>query len=154
MSRVLARSAEGFNPMFEPDEQICLDARRHGVVLVKPLSRASALAVLGATGFALGWPASLAGAALLVVAAGVAIAAVWRWDRTHVVVTTQKLFVVHGVVRRRAAAVHLSRLGAVEVDQSAPGRLLGYGTVVVGELEIACVAQPRELCGLVQRLAG
>jgi len=140
--------------MLEQEEQVYLDARRHGIVLVKPLSRASALAVLGATGFALGWPASLAGAALLVVAAGIAIAAVWRWDRTHVVVTTQKLFVVHGVVRKRAAAVHLSRLGAVEVDQSLLGRLLGYGTVVVGELEIDGVSQPRELCGLVQRLAG
>jgi uncharacterized membrane protein YdbT with pleckstrin-like domain len=138
----------------QAEEQVFLDARRHGIVLVKPLSRAAALALLGAVGFALGWPASLAGAALLAVAAGLATLAVWRWDRTHVVVTAEKVFVVHGVVRRRAAAVRLARVGTVEVEQSLLGRLLGYGTVVLGELEIACVAEPGELCGLVQRLAG
>jgi uncharacterized membrane protein YdbT with pleckstrin-like domain len=137
-----------------PEERVYIDSRRHGVVLVKPLSRALALAVLGVTGFALGWPLSLAGAGLLVVAAFVALAAVWKWDRTHVVLTTEKLFIVHGVVRRQAAAVHLARVGAVEVDQSLLGRLLGYGTIVAGDLEIQGVVRPRELIGLVQRLAG
>jgi uncharacterized membrane protein YdbT with pleckstrin-like domain len=135
------------------DERVYLDARRHGVVLVKPLSRALAIAVLGVTAFALGWPLSLAGAVLLVVAAFFATVAVWRWDRTHVVLTTEKLFIVHGVVRRQAAAVHLARVGMVEVDQSLLGRFLGYGTIVAGDLEIPGVHQPRELCGLVQFLA-
>jgi uncharacterized membrane protein YdbT with pleckstrin-like domain len=138
----------------QPEEHVFLDARRHGIVLVRPLSRALALAVLGVAAFAIGWPMSLAGATLLVVAAGVALAGVWRWDRTHVVVTAEKLFVVHGVVRRQAAAVPLARLGAVEVDQSLLGRLLGYGTIVAGDLEIRCVTKPLELCGLVQRLGG
>jgi uncharacterized membrane protein YdbT with pleckstrin-like domain len=137
-----------------PEEQVFVDARRHGIVLVRPLLRATALAVLGATAIAIGWPLSLAGSALLAIAAAVATLAVWRWDRTHVVLTSEKLFVVHGVLRRRAAAVHLTRVGAVEVDQSLPGRLLGYGTIFAGDLEIDCVPRPRELCGLVQRLAG
>jgi uncharacterized membrane protein YdbT with pleckstrin-like domain len=135
------------------DERVYLDARRHGVVLVKPLSRALAIAVLGVTAFALGWPLSLAGAVLLVVAAFFATVAVWRWDRTHVVLTTEKLFIVHGVVRRQAASVHLARVGTVEVDQSLLGRFLGYGTIVAGDLEIPGVHRPRELCGLVQFLA-
>jgi uncharacterized membrane protein YdbT with pleckstrin-like domain len=97
---------------------------------------------------------SVAGATLLVIAAVVATAAVWRWDRTHVVVTTEKLSVMHGVVRRRAAAVHLARVGTVEIEQSLLGRLLGYGTIVAGDLEIRCVAKPGELGGLVQRLSG
>ena len=136
-----------------PEERVCVDSRRHGVVLVKPLSRALALAVLGVTSFALGWPLSLAGAGLLIVSALVALAGVWKWDRTHVVLTTEKLFIVHGVVRRQAAAVQLARVGTVEVDQSLLGRLLGYGTIVAGELEIPGVARPRELLGLVQFLA-
>ena len=101
-----------------------------------------------------GWPVSLAGAILLVIAAVVATGAVWRWDRTHVVVTDEKLFVIHGVVRRRAAAVRLARVGTVEIEQSLPGRVLGYGTIVAGDLEIHCVAKPGELCGLVERLSG
>ena len=61
---------------------------------------------------------------------------------------------MHGVVRRQSAAVSLARLGPIEVEQSLPGRLLGYGTIVAGDLEIRCVTKPSELCGLVQRLAG
>ena len=136
------------------DEHVYLDERRHGVVLMRPLTRALAFAVLGATGLALGWPVSVAGVVLLIVAAVLALVAVWRWDRTHVVVTTEKLSIVHGVLRKQAAAVRLAKVGTVELDQSLLGRLLGYGTIVAGDLEIACVPHPRELCGLVQRLAG
>ena len=136
------------------EEQVFLDERRHGIVLLRPLSRALALAVLGVTGFAIGWPLSLAGAMFLVASALVATEAVWRWDRTHVVVTTEKLFVVHGVVRRRAAVVRLAKVSTVELEQSLLGRLLGYGTVVAGDLEIDCVPRPGELCGIVEKLAG
>jgi uncharacterized membrane protein YdbT with pleckstrin-like domain len=136
------------------EERVCLDVRRHGIVLVRPLVRALVLALLGLAAFLGGWPVSVAGATLLVVAAVVATAAVWRWDRTHVVLTTEKLFVVHGVVRRSAAAVHLGKVGTVEIEQSLLGRILGFGTVVAGDLEIRCVGRPRELCGLVQRLSG
>jgi uncharacterized membrane protein YdbT with pleckstrin-like domain len=134
------------------EEQVFLDARRHGVVLARPLLRSLVVAVLGAVGMLGGWPVSAAGVALLVVAAVMAIGAVWRWDRTHVVLTTEKLFVVHGVLKRQAAAVRLARVGTVEVEQSLTGRLLGYGTIVAGDLEIACVAEPREVYGLVERL--
>jgi uncharacterized membrane protein YdbT with pleckstrin-like domain len=136
------------------DERVYLDARRHGIVLLRPLARAVAVALAGLVGVALGWPFSAGGVVLLVVAALLAVAAVWRWDRTHVVVTAEKLFVVHGLLRRRAAAVRLAKVSTVELEQSLLGRLLGYGTVVAGDLEIECVPQPRELCGLVQRLAG
>jgi uncharacterized membrane protein YdbT with pleckstrin-like domain len=136
------------------EERVFLDERRHGVVLVRPLGRALVLAAAGVAGVALGWPASLAGAVLLVVAAGVALAGVWRWDRTHVVLTSEKLFVVHGVLRKRAAAVRLAKVSTVEVEQSLLGRVLGYGTIVAGDLEIDCVPHPRELGGLVQRLSG
>ena len=134
------------------EERVCLDARKHGVVLLRPLSRALVLAGLGGAAFLLGWPVSVAGATLLAAAAVLALAAVWRWDRTHVVLTTEKLFVVHGVLRKRAAAVRLARLGTVELEQSLLGRMLGYGTLVAGELEIPCVAEPREVYGLVERL--
>jgi len=136
------------------DERVLVDERRHGIVLVRPLSRAVLLALLGVVGFAVGWPLSLAGAALLAAAAAVAVAAVWRWDRTHVVVTEERLCVEHGIVRRRTAAVRLARVATVEVDQSLLGRALGYGTVTAGDLEIPCVPRDREVSALVQRLAG
>jgi uncharacterized membrane protein YdbT with pleckstrin-like domain len=134
----------------DPEERIRLDERRHAVVLAGPFVRALALAALGLAALWLGWPVSPAGAVLLALGALLAVRAVWRWERTHVVVTTEKLFVVHGTLRRRAAAVRLGRVGAVEIDQSLLGRLLGYGTVTAGELEISYVARPRELTRLLE----
>ena len=97
---------------------------------------------------------AIAGAVLVVAAAVYALTAVWRWDRTHVVVTEDQLSVVHGIVRRRAAAVRLAKVSTVELDESLLGRLLGYGTLVAGDLEIPCVPRAREVSALVQRLAG
>jgi membrane protein YdbS with pleckstrin-like domain len=136
-----------------PNERICLEARRHGIVLVRPLLRSALLAALGLAGLTRGWPLSGLGAALAVAAALLALLAVWRWERTHVVVTTEKLFVVYGTIRRRAAAVHLTRVGAIELEQSLLGRLLGYGTLVAGELEITYVPEPKRVWRLVDRLA-
>jgi uncharacterized membrane protein YdbT with pleckstrin-like domain len=103
---------------------------------------------------ALGWPASIVGVLLQTLAAVIVLRAVWNWERTRVVLTTEKLFVIHGTLRRRAAAVRLSRLGAVEIEQGLLGRLLGYGTIVAGELEIDYVPEPRRVYGLVERLGG
>ena len=136
------------------EEQVFVDQRRHGIVLVRPFVRALLLAACGVVGLVLGWPGALAGGILVLVAALYAVAAVLRWDRTHVVLTQEKLFVVHGVLRRRAAAVRLAKVSTIEVDQSLLGRLLGYGTVVAGDLEIDCVPRAREVSALVERLAG
>jgi uncharacterized membrane protein YdbT with pleckstrin-like domain len=135
-------------------ERVCLEERRHAVVLAGPFLRALGLAAVGIGLMAIGWPASIAGVALQALGALVALRAVWDWERTRVVLTTEKLFVVHGTLRRRAAAVRLARMGAVEIEQSLLGRLLGYGTIVAGELEIEYVPGPRRVYGLVERLSG
>jgi uncharacterized membrane protein YdbT with pleckstrin-like domain len=140
--------------LVHPDEEICLDARRHGVVLARPLVQALALAGLGAVLLALPWPLPLLGAALVVLAAGVCLRAVWLWERTRLVVTTEKLLVVDGTLRRRSSAVRLRTVERLELEQSFPGRLLGYGTLVAGSLEIEHVPEPRSVYRLVERLAG
>ena len=47
-------------------------------------------------------------------------------------------------------SVRLGRVGAIEVEQTLPGRLFGYGTVTAGELEISYVSRPRELTRLLE----
>ena len=98
-------------------------------------------------------PFSIIGAAVVALAAVVTLRAVWRWERTRVVVTTEKVFVVHGTWRRRARAVRLAAVEAVELEQSLAGQLLGYGTVVVGSLALDYVPRPKRLYRLVERLA-
>jgi len=136
--------------MVSAREHVYLDERRHGVVLVRPFVRAFALAVPGAVAVALGWPATIVGAVLLALAACLVLAAVWRWERTRVVLTTEKLFVVHGTIRRQAAAVRLARVGPIEIEQSILGRLLGYGTILAGDLEITHVHRPARIVDRIQ----
>ncbi len=91
------------------------------------------------------WPLAVPGAVLLAFAALGALRAVAAWDRTRVVVTPEEVVVMHGLLRRRSAVALLGGTGALKVDQSLLGRMLGYGTLVAGDLEIQYVPGARRL---------
>ena len=137
-----------------PEERVCLEARRHGIVLARPFARALLVAGLGLALFLVGWPATILGAPVLAAAALLAVRAVWRWERTRVVVTTEKVYVVGGTTRRRADAVRLRSIRSLGLEESLAGRVLGYGTVVAGPLELDHVPRPRDVYQLVERLTG
>ncbi|HKF15327.1 MAG TPA: PH domain-containing protein [Gaiellaceae bacterium] len=137
----------------DPQEEICLEARRHGIVLLRPLVWAVVLGGVGGALVTLPWPLSVAGAGIVGLGAFLALRAVWKWERTRVVVTTEKVFVVNGTWRRRARAVRLAAVEAVELEQSFAGQLLGYGTIVVGPLALEHVPRPKRLYHLLDRLA-
>jgi uncharacterized membrane protein YdbT with pleckstrin-like domain len=126
-----------------------IEAHRHGVALARPLLRALALALAGAACFLAPWtPVAALGAALLALGALIAVVGVARWERTHLFVTGNALVVEHGFLSRRTASVSLN--GTVfEVERTLLGRILGYGTVVAGELEMDYV--PRRLTRLLQQ---
>jgi uncharacterized membrane protein YdbT with pleckstrin-like domain len=134
------------------EEHVLLDARSHGVVLARPLGWALAAAVASIPTLALGWPFSLAAPVLLFTGAGIALHAVSRWERTRFVVTTESVLIVRGILHRRSIAVPLGSVASIGLDQSLAGRLLGYGTLRVGPVEVENVAQPRDVVGLVERL--
>jgi uncharacterized membrane protein YdbT with pleckstrin-like domain len=140
------------NAALAPEEEVRLESRPHGAALAAPLVRPLVLAGLGAALVVLGspvaWSLGLAGAAALVLAAVLALRAVWGWDRTRLVLTSEKLFVVYGIARRRAAAVRLSRVPALEFEQGVVGRVLGYGTLVAGDFEVPYVPDPRRVRSL------
>lgn len=136
----------------EPGEEVVYEERPHTAALAGPLLRALVLTAVGAllvlAGSVLTWGLGAVGALLLAVAAFLTLVEVWRWDRTQVVVTTEKLFIISGLAQRRAAAVRLTRAGVVEMEQDALGRMLGYGTITAGNLEIPYVADPDRVCAL------
>jgi uncharacterized membrane protein YdbT with pleckstrin-like domain len=131
-----------------------IEAHRHGIVLARPLLRALLLALAGSACFLAPWSAlAIAGAALLALAALLAVVAVARWDRTHLVLTADALHVEHGLLHRSTASVALEPGGVVEVERSLLGRVLGYATVAAGELEVDAV--PRRLANrLAERTFG
>jgi len=136
------------------DEEIYLDARLHGAVLARPIFRSTMLVLLGIAAMLV--PSSAAagvGAVLIAAGAFFTLRAVWQWERTHLVVTTEKVYLLHGTLRRNSKAVRLQMVDAVEIDQSLVGQLFGYGTVVVGPLRVGHIARPSEVCHLVERLA-
>jgi uncharacterized membrane protein YdbT with pleckstrin-like domain len=136
------------------DEEVYLDARLHGAVLARPIFRSALLVVLGIAALIVPFtPAVVIGAVLIAGGAFFTLRAVWQWERTHLVVTTDKVYLLHGTVHRRAKAVHLKKIEAVEIDQSLVGQLFGYGTVFVGPLTVRHIAHPSDLCDLVERLA-
>ena len=132
-----------------PGESVRLEARPHAAALVRPLARATLAGVVGgvlvAAGLPVAWPLGVAGAAVLALAAATAVQAVVAWDRTTLVLTTDKLLVAYGVFRRRTASAWLAHAGGLELEQSPFGRVLGYGTLVAGDLEVPYVPDARRL---------
>jgi uncharacterized membrane protein YdbT with pleckstrin-like domain len=132
----------------EPGEKVRLDDRPHRVALARRLVRPAAAAGLGilllsARDFH--WLVGVAGAALLALAALLAALALARWLSTRLLLTTERLVVAYGIARRRSASVPLARVPALELEQSLVGRLLGYGTLIAGDLEVPYVPQARRL---------
>ena len=139
--------------LVDRDEEVCLEARRHGIVLARPLFWAVVLSGIGGVVATAPSPFSVAGGVVIGLAALIALRAVWKWERTRVVVTTDKVLVVGGTLRRRAHSVRLAGLEAIELEQTLIGQLLGYGTVVVGPMALDHIPKPKSVYRLVERLA-
>jgi uncharacterized membrane protein YdbT with pleckstrin-like domain len=137
----------------DPQEEVCLEARRHGIVLVRPLVWSILLAGGGGAIATLPSPWLWLGVAIVALAAAIALRAVWKWERTRLVVTTEKVLFVNGTWRRHSRAVRLAAVEVVELEQSLSGHMLGYGTVVVGSLTLDHVPRPKRLYRLIERLS-
>jgi uncharacterized membrane protein YdbT with pleckstrin-like domain len=73
------------------------------------------------------------GLTLLVAAAGaILLFRAWfaRWT-TEIAVTDKRIIYKHGFIWRKTMEMSLSKVESVQVDQSIPGRLFGYGDIVL-----------------------
>jgi uncharacterized membrane protein YdbT with pleckstrin-like domain len=132
-------------------ELVALDRRPHWRVLVGPVL--VYLIVLGISGYlaavarvygweSWGWPLLVGLTATLVV--WLTVLPAIRWAATHLVVTTHRVLVREGVLRRNDLEIPLDRVVAVHARRSAIGRLVGCATLVLdigsaGELALVDV---------------
>ncbi len=54
-----------------------------------------------------------------------------RIRSTEVAVTTKRLIVKHGFIRRHTIEININKVESIQVDQSLVGRMLNFGTLVI-----------------------
>lgn len=54
-----------------------------------------------------------------------------RIKSTEIAVTTKRLIVKHGFIRRTTIEININRVESIQVDQTMLGRLLNFGTLVI-----------------------
>jgi uncharacterized membrane protein YdbT with pleckstrin-like domain len=143
-------------------ERVVLHRNPHWRVLLGPV--AAFLVTAGAAGYlaaALGgptwWPVLVGVAVLLVL--WLTVLPVVRWRTTHLVVTDRRVLLREGVLSRQDVDVPLHRVTGVGIRRSVPGRVLGYGTLVIdteagGALEFPDVPDAERVQAALQQSAG
>ncbi len=54
-----------------------------------------------------------------------------RIRSTELAVTTKRLIVKHGFIRRSTIEININKVESIQVNQSLMGRMLGFGTLVI-----------------------
>jgi len=127
-----------------PGEKVVYQTRLHWIVMLGHLL--FALLVLGLPGGILLYYARtqqpqasaqnprllLGGAGVLLLSAVIVIlAGLVRRNATEMAVTTRRVVIKTGLAARKTIEMLLSKVESIEVSETASGRMLGYGTIVV-----------------------
>ncbi|MEO7243518.1 MAG: PH domain-containing protein [Variovorax sp.] len=54
-----------------------------------------------------------------------------RFKSTELAVTTKRVIVKHGFVRRQTVEINMSKVESIQVDQGVLGRLFDFGTLII-----------------------
>lgn len=72
-----------------------------------------------------------AGAALLVVALGIVAVAMFRRSAVEMAVTNRRVIIKTGLASRRSLEIMLAKVESIGIEESAMGRLFGYGALTI-----------------------
>ena len=154
------------------DEEICWAGRSTLYTIIRPLTLAAVLIVIGIA-LTLAGPTVLADwfgvtvsgwiqlLPLLIALCGCVVggAAYLRWLRTQYVITNQEVYIKEGFVSRDVSQIRLDRVQNTTTSQSALERALSYGDIVLytsgsDTLNIVLdnVPHPQEVNGIITRL--
>jgi hypothetical protein len=76
-------------------------------------------------------PAAWYGLVLLLIPIGQFLIRLWTWANRKYVVTTQRVLQVAGVLNKRVSDTSLDKVNDIVMEQTALGRVLGYGDIEV-----------------------
>jgi uncharacterized membrane protein YdbT with pleckstrin-like domain len=150
-----------------PGETVLYKTRLHWIVLLRPLLGGALLGVAGLVFFVGGYKAGakdygamiFLGLLLLAGATVIVAGGLMRKNSTEVAVSNRRVLIKSGLISRKTIEVTLSKVESVGVSESAFGRMLGYGNVIVrgtgGTSEsFDRIAHPEELSRQVQGQLG
>ena len=160
-----------------PGETLLYRTRHHWLVLLGPVVAGSSMLVPGiallmeaivtrdSAGLIVGSSTispklmAIAGAVLVVAAVITFSYGVAKRNATEMAVTNRRVLIKTGMTSRRTLDLMLSRVESIGVEESAAGRMLGYGSVIVrgtgGTPEpFLMIAHPQEFRRAVQEQIG
>jgi uncharacterized membrane protein YdbT with pleckstrin-like domain len=123
-------------------EQIAYETRLHWSVLIRPIVMALIFTLAGClllvlAGRVAGDNAAehqammMAGAAALAIAVFFILRGIVERNATEMTVTNKRVFVKTGLAARRTIELLLSRVESIGVEESAMGRMMGFGSVTI-----------------------
>ena len=134
-----------------PGETIACTGRLHWIIYFKPMILvAFGLLFLLISPFTPNLPNLwIWGAVAIMVGVLAAVPAMLNAWSTELVVTSVRIIAKHGLISRRTTEMLHRKIESLSVQQSIPGRLLGYGTLVIhgtggGQESIPNIARPLE----------
>lgn len=54
-----------------------------------------------------------------------------RYKTTELAITTKRVIVKHGFIRRRTIEININKVESIQVDQEVLGRMFNFGTLVI-----------------------
>ncbi|HXG50640.1 MAG TPA: PH domain-containing protein [candidate division Zixibacteria bacterium] len=107
-----------------PDEQLVYRAKLHWKIFVKPVC----VVLLGLAAFAL---QPVLGAVVLAVGLAMGVKALIEYASSEFGVTTKRVIIKVGFLRRQTIELLLRQVEAIAVDQTVLGRILDFGSVTL-----------------------
>jgi uncharacterized membrane protein YdbT with pleckstrin-like domain len=119
-------------------EQVTYRVSLHWKVLAGPFLAAAILLAISAFAFREAWIAeqasrvfAIAGGVLLFLSLLFFLQAVVRVRSAEFAVTNRRVILKTGFIKKKTAEMFLAKIESVAVDQTIPGRVFGYGTIVI-----------------------
>jgi membrane protein YdbS with pleckstrin-like domain len=114
-----------------PGEKLVYRTGIHWIVLFWPFVFAVLIGGAGVAVYVYRNDLWWAGGALVAVAAIILIIAGFRRNSTEMAVTNRRVIIKTGIASRRSLEIMLPKVESIGIDETAGGRMLGYGTVTI-----------------------